>query len=277
MRIDAHQHFWIYTQEQYCWIQDDWPIRRNYLPRDLKPTLDEVGLDGCVAVQARQTVDESRWLLELSQQYSFIRGVVGWVNLLNDRVADELGPLAEDPKFVGVRHVAQDEPDDRFLVRPEFRRGIARLREFGLTYDLLVYPRQLPAAIELVREFPDQPFVLDHIAKPEIKTGRIAPWDAQIRLLASFPNVYCKVSGMVTEANWQNWRASDFRPYLEIVADAFGPERLMFGSDWPVALLAGTYRQVYDLADNFIQSLGQQFAEPFFGENATRFYGLITV
>ncbi len=276
MRLDAHQHFWLFESQQYGWMQPDWPIRRDFMPSDLQPLLVDCGLDGCIAVQARQSIEESQWLLELARRNSMIRGVVGWADLRCDRVEEQLGPLSEHAKFVGVRHVVQDEADDNFVLGQAFQRGISQLRQFGLTYDLLVFPRQLPAAIELVQQFPDQPFVLDHIAKPAIGEGRLSPWDIQIRLLASFPNVMCKVSGMITEANWRDWKPADFRPYLETVADAFGPERLMFGSDWPVALLAGSYRQVYDLANTFAQSLGQGFAEPFFGRNAAKFYGLVT-
>lgn len=272
MRLDSHQHFWRYDAVEYGWIQPDWPIRRDFLPNDLAPLLAAAKLDGAIAVQARQHLGENRFLLELADESPWVRGVVGWVDLRSERVDEQLAEFARHPKFVGVRHVAQDEPDDGFLARPEVVRGIARLRSFGLTYDLLIFPRQLQAAIELVRQLPDQPFVLDHIAKPSIKTGEIAPWREQIRQLAQFPRVHCKVSGMVTEADWNNWRPEDFRPYLEIVAEAFGPQRLMYGSDWPVCTLAGSYERAFQLADDFFRSWNESERAAIFGATAAKFY-----
>lgn len=274
MRIDSHQHFWRFIPADFGWMKPGWPIRRDFLPADLAPELRAHDLDGCVAVQARQNLAESRWLLELAEGDSMIRGVVGWVDLRSPNVAKELEEFAERPKLVGVRHVVQDEPDDGFMLREDFQRGIAALRRFGLTYDLLVFPRQLPAAIALGRKFPEQPFVLDHLAKPPIKDGALSPWRERIRELAKLPNVTCKVSGMATEADWQNWRADDFKPYLEVVFEAFGPDRLMFGSDWPVCLLAGNYERVFGLAQNYVRQLGADAQAKFFGENAARFYGL---
>lgn len=274
MRIDSHQHFWRFNPADYGWMQADWPIRRDFLPADLAPVLRAHQLDGCVAVQARQSLEESRWLLELAEGASIIRGVVGWVDLCAPGITKQLEAFAAHPKFVGVRHVVQDEPDDEFMLRPDFQRGIAALREFGLTYDLLVFPRQLPAAIALAQKFPEQPFVLDHLAKPPIKAGVLSPWREQVRELATQPNVRCKVSGMVTEADWQDWRADDFRPYLDVVFEAFGPDRLMFGSDWPVCLLAGSYERAFGLMQNYIHQLGADTAAKFFGENAAQFYGL---
>ena len=274
MRIDSHQHFWRFNPADYGWMQPDWPIRRDFLPIDLEPELRAWNLDGCVAVQARQSLAESRWLLELAEGASLIRGVVGWVDLCSPNVAKELEEFAAHPKFVGVRHVVQDEADDRFMLRQDFQHGIAELHRFGLTYDLLVFPRQLPAAIALAQKFPEQPFVLDHLAKPAIKDGALSPWREQIRELAKLPNVACKVSGMVTEADWQNWRADDFKPYLDTVFEAFGPERLMFGSDWPVCLLAGSYERVFGLVENYVRQLSADIHAKFFGGNAARFYGL---
>lgn len=274
MRIDSHQHFWRYDADQYPWIRPDWSIRRNFLPDDLAPELDAQGFDGCIAVQARQTLDETRWLLALAKDSAFIKGVVGWVDLLSPRGEEQLAEFASDPKFAGVRHVVQDEPDDAFMRREDFQAGIAQLRRFGLTYDILIFPRQLPAAIELARAFPEQPFVLDHLAKPLIREGILSPWREQIAELAQFPNVMCKVSGLVTEARWHEWQAADFEPYLRAALEAFGPERLMFGSDWPVALLGADYGRVFNLARNFIEPLGEQAAKGFFGLNASRFYDL---
>ncbi len=274
MRIDSHQHFWQFNPADYGWMKPDWSIRRDFLPTNLEPELRVCNLDGCVAVQARQSLEESRWLLELSNGASIIRGVVGWVDLRSPNVAKELEEFADHPKFVGVRHVVQDEPDDQFMLREDFQRGIAVLRRFGLTYDLLIFPRQLPAGIALAQKFPEQPFVLDHLAKPPIKDGALSPWGEQIRELAKLPNVACKVSGMVTEAVWQNWRADDFKPYLDVVFEAFGPDRLMFGSDWPVCLLAGSYERVFGLVQNYVSQFGTDTEAKFFGANAARFYGL---
>lgn len=229
-------------------------------------------LDGCIAVQARQTIEESHWLLELAEHHSIIKGVVGWVDLRSPDVDKDLAALAEHPKFSGVRHVVQDEPDVNFMLGAEFQRGIGKLRQHHLTYDILVFPRQLPAAITLAQRFSEQPFVLDHIAKPSIAEGTLSPWREQIRELAKLPNVLCKVSGMVTEANPTAWRPADFRPYLDVIFEAFGVDRLMYGSDWPVCLLAGSYAQVHSLAADYITALDAGAKEKFFGENAGRFY-----
>lgn len=274
MKLDSHQHFWKYDAAQYGWMKPAWPIRRDYLPPDLQPLLARCGLDGAIAVQARQSLEESRWLLELADQHPLIKGVVGWVDLRSERVEDELARFAPHPRFVGVRHVVQDEPDDDFMLRPDFLRGIGKLRQFALRYDLLIFPKQLPAAIELVRRFPDQPFVLDHLAKPFIRDGLLSPWREQIRALAEFPNVMCKVSGMVTEAHWENWHAPDFRPYLDVVFAAFGPERLMIGSDWPVSLLAATYEESFGLVSDYLAQFPAALRDQVLGGNAAKFYGV---
>jgi L-fuconolactonase len=251
--IDTHQHYWDYDPAEYPWIQPDWPIRRSFGPKDLKPLLERNGFERCIAVQARQTLEESRWLLELADQHPFIAGVVGWVDLRSEKVAEQLRAFAGNPKWVGVRHVVQDEPDDRFMLRPEFVRGISALRDFDLTYDLLIFPKQLPAAIELVRRFPKQRFVLDHIAKPLIRDGILQPWAELIGELASFPNVDCKISGMVTEARWQGWKPEHFRPYLDVVWEAFGEDRLMIGSDWPVCLNSGSYEATMSVTTSYLR------------------------
>jgi L-fuconolactonase len=274
MRIDSHQHFWRYNPEEYPWIKLEWPIRRSYLPEDLALELEPYQMDGCVAVQARQTLLESQWLLELADHSPFIKGVVGWVDLCAPDVAEQLGRFAAHPKFVGVRHVLQDEADDNYMLDLHFQRGISQLRQFDLKYDLLIFPRQLPAAIRLVSAFPKQPFVLDHIAKPPIKEGVLAPWREYLQQLATLPNVCCKVSGLITEANWGRWHPSQFKPYLDVVFDAFGPDRVMFGSDWPVALLAGTYQQVFELVRQYVTTLGAGIEAGFFGDNAVNFYQL---
>ncbi len=275
MTIDSHQHFWRYTAASYPWMTDKLAsLRRDYLPEDLAPLLKQTGLDGCVAVQAQQTVAEARWLLALADAHPIIKGVVGWVDLQSDRVEEQLAELARHPRFVGVRHVVQDEPDDNFMLRPAFQRGIGKLRQFNLAYDILVFPKQLPASIQLAANFPEQRFVLDHIAKPFIRDGTISPWSEQIRELAKAPNVWCKVSGMITEAKWTGWRAEDFRPYLDVVFEAFGVERLMFGTDWPVATLAGTYQEVHQLAASYVRNLTAEQQARFFGGSATEFYRL---
>jgi len=274
MRLDSHQHFWRYSREEYGWIPPGTPLERDWLPADLDLLQKPLGFDGSVAVQARQCVAESDWLLGLADGNPRVLGVVGWVDLRSDSVESDLQRLARHPRFVGVRHVVQDEPDDRFLLRPDFLRGVERLKDFGLTYDLLIYPRQLPAAIEFVGRIPDQPMVLDHIAKPMIKAGTLSPWSEQIRELARHPNLFCKVSGMVTEADQQHWKADDFRPYLETVFEAFGPSRLMFGSDWPVCRLAGTYEQVEGLVQDFVRGWSPEQLAAFWGGNCAQFYGL---
>ncbi|MBL9175960.1 MAG: amidohydrolase family protein [Verrucomicrobiales bacterium] len=275
MKLDSHQHFWRYDAGQYPWIPAGSPLQRDWLPADLAALQAPLGFGGSIAVQARQSLAESHWLLGLADADPRILGVVGWVDLQSDSVEESLAALAAHPKFVGVRHVVQDEPDDRFMLRPAFLRGLGRLRAHGLTYDLLVYPRQLPAAIEVVRQFPEQPFVLDHIAKPLIRDGVVAPWCERIRELARFPNVCCKVSGMVTEADHRSWKPDQFLPYLDWVLEAFGPGRLMFGSDWPVCLLAATYPEVLELAtEALVARAGWTAAEQdaFFQGNARHFY-----
>jgi L-fuconolactonase len=231
-------------------------------------------MDGVVSVQARQTLEDTRWLLDLAEQNEFIRGVVGWAPLVSPRVADELGPLAERKKLKAVRHVLQDEPDPEFMLRPEFDNGIRALARFGLAYDLLILERQLPQAIRLVDRHPSQPFVVDHIAKPRIGEAILSPWRENIRELARRPNVYCKISGMATEADWQRWTPEQLRPYCEVVLEAFGPRRTMFGSDWPVCLLACGYRQWHEVASDFIAALSSAEQQQIKGETAIAAYRL---
>lgn len=272
--LDSHQHFWKYDAAHYPWIPQGSPLHRDWLPTDLAALQKPLGLDGSIAVQARQTLEESRWLLELADQSPVIKGVVGWVDLRSERVEEQLAQFAPNPKFVGVRHVVQDEPDDNFMLRPEFLRGIGKLKAFDLKYDILIYPKQLPAATALVKQFPEQPFVLDHIAKPHIGNGLISPWREQIRELAQAPNVMCKISGMVTEANWARWKPADFKPYLDVVCEAFGEDRLMFGSDWPVCLLAANYAQVHELARAYVAQYSNAAQDKIMGGNARNFYGV---
>ncbi|MHB8627747.1 MAG: amidohydrolase family protein [Aggregatilineales bacterium] len=275
MRIDAHQHFWRYDSVEYGWIGDAMTsLKHDFLPEDLLPLLEKTSIDGTVAVQARQSLQETEWLIALADADDWIKGVVGWVDLQSPTVSAELEAYAQRAKFKGVRHVVQDEPDDNFMLRPDFLRGLGMLREFNLTYDILVFPKQLPAAIQVVKRFPDQKFVLDHIAKPLIKDRLLSPWERDIRRLAAFANVHCKLSGTVTETTWQQWQPADFRPYLDVVFDCFGVDRLMFGSDWPVCTLSGSYEQVVSLVQNYIQQFSPEMQAKLFGENAIRFYNL---
>jgi L-fuconolactonase len=272
MRLDAHQHFWSYDAAQYPWIPPGSPLHRSWLPDDLAALQQPLGFDGSIAVQARQVVEESDWLLGLADKHANVKGVVGWVDLRSDRVEADLERLARHPKFVGVRHVVQEEPDVDFMLGQDFQRGISKLQAHGLTYDILIYPKQLAAAIRLAENFPEQPFVLDHVAKPFIKAGVSEPWATQLRQLAQLPNVHCKVSGMLTEADHQAWRPEQFRPYLDTVFEAFGPARLMYGSDWPVCLFAGSYEQAYRLVDDYARGLTDQQRAGLFGGNAAAFY-----
>ena len=272
MRLDAHQHFWSYDAAQYPWIPLGSPLHRSWLPDDLAVLQKPLGFDGSIAVQARQVVEESDWLLGLADQHETVKGVVGWVDLRADRVEVDLERLAQHPKFVGVRHVVQEEPDDDFMLGREFQRGISKLAAYGLTYDLLIYPKQLAAALRLAENFPEQPFVLDHIAKPPIKAGTLEPWATQLRRLAQLPNVHCKVSGMLTEADHRAWTPELFRPYLDVVFEAFGPARLMYGSDWPVCLFAGSYEQAHRLVDDYTRGLTVAERAGLFGGNAAAFY-----
>ena len=275
MRIDAHQHFWEYHPEEYPWITEELGVlRRNFLPSDLAPELIKSDLEGSIAVQARQSLTESRWLLSLAEKNSHILGVVGWVDLCSDQIDAQLAEFSSHPQFVGVRHVVQDEPDNSFMLRPDFLNGIDRLKNHGLSYDILIFPKQLEAALQLVAQFPEQLFVIDHIAKPSIKDGSLQPWQRHIKEFSKFPNVNCKISGMVTEADWENWKQEDMKPYLETVMETFSPNRLMYGSDWPVCLLAGNYCRIIDLATHYISQLSTQDQELVFGGTAAQFYNI---
>jgi len=275
MHIDAHQHFWRYDRREYGWIDDSMAVlRRDFLPADLKPELDRSGFQGCIAVQARQTLEETRWLLELAERAPFIFGVVGWVDLRSPRLPFELKSFAGKSKLVGVRHIVQSEPDERFLLQPDFLCGMAMLEEFDLAYDILIYPRHLPVAAEFVARFPRQRFVLDHLAKPPIKSGAVDVWARGIRELASFPNLFCKVSGLVTEADWQSWTPEDMRPYLDVAFGCFGPSRLMIGSDWPVCSAAAPYSRVMDVVTNYLSKYAAKERDAVLGENAATFWRL---
>jgi L-fuconolactonase len=249
-------------------------LKRDYLPDELKPLLKAAGFEGAITVQARQMVEETEWLLKLAEEHDIIRGVVGWVDLRSAELREQLAKYAAHPKLVGVRHVVHDEPDDNFMLLPEFRRGIALLHEFDLTYDLLLFPKHLPVAVKLAREFPNQPFVVDHIAKPAIREGRIAPWADDLKRLAELPNISCKLSGLVTEAKWKQWQPEDFHRYLDTVIAAFGTDRVMIGSDWPVCTLSGAYTSTMNMVIDYTQQFSVTVRDNILGGNCASFYGL---
>jgi len=274
-RIDAHQHFWRYDPAEYGWIDDTLAaLRRDALPQDAEREMARAGFDACIAVQARQTIEETRWLLSLADAHPFIAGVVGWVDLQAPDARAQLAAVAGHAKLVGVRHIVQSEPDDRFLLRPAFCRGLALLAEFGLTYDLLVYSRQLAAATELAARFASQPFVLDHLAKPDIRGGEIRAWERGIRALAAHQNVWGKLSGLVTEADWQRWTPDGIRPYLDVAFDCFGADRLMIGSDWPVCTVAGDYSRTMAVIADYMAGRPADERAGVLGGNAQRFWNL---
>jgi len=274
MRIDAHQHFWRYTEIEFGWIDDAMAsIRRDFLPADLAPLLNETGIDATVAVQARQSMEETEWLLQLADAYPQIAGVVGWVPLIDPKVEKVLEALSANSKFRGVRHVLQAEPSE-YMAREDFNTGVALLRPYSLTYDLLILQHQLPAAIKFVDRLPNQPMVLDHLAKPLIASHEIEPWRAQILELARRPHISCKLSGMVTEADFHNWTIEDLQPYVETALEAFGPERLLFGSDWPVCTVASSYKRWLDVVKQCTAGLTSDEQDKILGENAQKFYGL---
>lgn len=276
-RIDAHQHFWQYRPKRDAWITDDMAaIQRDFLPDDLRPILAANDVSGCVAVQADPSEEETFFLLNLAEQHSFIKGVVGWVDLQAADVAERLAYFRGYPKLKGFRHIVQAEEDPRFLLRPSFLSGVEALGNQGYTYDLLVKPHQLEATLEFVRVLPPQPLVIDHLAKPYIQKGEKEPWATQMAAIAKHPHVYCKLSGMVTEAEWQNWKPADFLFYMRHILDAFGPHRVMFGSDWPVCLVAAEYAQVVELVAEAVGDFTDGEQQSIWNGCATDFYGLNT-
>ncbi len=273
--VDAHQHFIRYNPEEYPWIDDGMAVlKRDLMPVDLAAAANPVGLSASVAVEARQSLAETAWLLEIARRNPMVAGVVGWVDLRDPSVESALEEYSADPKLVGVRHVIHDEPDDDFMLGREFCRGVRFLARYGLTYDLLIFSRHLPQTLEFVRRFPDQPFVIDHIAKPRIRNGEFAEWREKLRPVARCENVFCKVSGMVTEARPKLWKLEDFRPYVETVLELFGPERVMFGSDWPVCTLEAPYTEVFEIFDSAIDGLSADERAKVLGGTASAFYGL---
>ena len=275
--IDAHQHFWQLSQPfNYAWLDapQHAPIRRDYLPERLEPLVRAVGVRHTVLVQTQHNVEENRWALGLAQRHPFIAGVVGWVDLASPDCERQLLEFAARPKFVGVRHVTQDEPDDDFIVRDDVLRGLRVLEKHGVPFDLLFYVKHLRHAATLATELPELPMVIDHLAKPRIKGRRTDDWLPHLQAAAAFPNVCCKLSGLITEADWRNWTAADLKPYVQTALDLFGPDRCLFGSDWPVCELAGTYEQVYHALCDALGPVSDAERAWIFGKTARRFYRL---
>jgi len=272
--IDAHQHFWHYDRQEYEWIDDSMSrIRRDFLPPDVKPEMDRARVERCIAVQARQSLEETRWLLDLAARYPFIAGVVAWIDLQGD-VDAQLASLGSAPALAGVRHIVQGEPDG-FLERPAFVAGVGRLDRLGLTYDILIYSRQFPEAIAFARRFPSQRLVLDHLGKPDVRGGGLAEWRRQVESLAALPHVWCKLSGLVTEADWKAWTPAQLRPYLDVALEAFGPARVMMGTDWPVCLIAASYTDVVALVADAVGEYSADEQRQILGANAADCYGVL--
>lgn len=277
MVIDSHQHFWqLDLPFNYQWLKSDVhsPINKNYLPADLQVHLQSCGIDKSVFVQTQHDVEENRWALNLASENSFIAGIVGWVDLASPSCEAQVEEFKDHPKFVGVRHVVQDEPDDHFIVQPPVLQGLRTLQKHGVPYDLLFYTKHLKHAVQLGKELPELPMVIDHLSKPEIKAGKIDDWAKDLKAAASFPNIFCKLSGMLTEADWKNWKVADLKPYVDVVLEAFGPDRCMYGSDWPVCELAGTYEQVYNALKECISDLSESEQSKILAGTAARFYGV---
>jgi L-fuconolactonase len=275
LKIDAHQHFWQFEPVRDSWIDESMQaIQRDFLPEDLEPILQQHGLDGCITVQSDQTETENEFQLKNAGKNSIVKGVVGWVDLCSPQVEQRLEYYSQFELLKGFRHILQGEPDAAFMLQKPFMHGISLLQKFGFTYDILIFPLHLQNAKILVQSFPDQPFVIDHMAKPDIKNKNIDTWKKDIKAIAELENVSCKVSGIVTEADWNNWKTTDFAPYLEVVFEAFGTKRLMFGSDWPLCNVAGGYEKMISIVQNYTSALTQNEQELFWGGNAINFYNL---
>lgn len=276
MHIDAHQHFWQYTDEDYGWIgENEQIIKRDFLPEHLLPVLQQNQIDGCVAVQARQTLEETQWLLALAKKHHFIKGVVGWVDIRSEHLIDQLNQFSNESKLKGFRHVLQDEADPDFMLQDAFIRGLQLIAQHEYVYDLLIFSHQLPQAIKLIKTLPQLPMVIDHIAKPNIATGEgFALWEANIQTIAQHKHVYCKVSGMVTEADVNAWEKGDFTRYLDVIFAAFGTERIMYGSDWPVCLLGGDYKEIKTIVEDYLTQYCPNAKKQVFGLTAEKFYSL---
>lgn len=275
MVIDSHHHYWHYNPVEYDWINDSMKvIRRDFLPEDLSGTIQEAGIEGVVTIQARQSIEETEWLIRMANQNLFMKGVVGWLPLIDTKIESYLEKFSSDKILKGVRHVVQGEPDPNFILRSDFNQGISILKKYSMVYDILVVERQLPNTIMFVDNHPDQVFVLDHIGKPLIGQNQISPWKENIMELAKRENVNCKISGMVTEADFTNWTAGQLQPYFDVIFEAFGPDRLLFGSDWPVCLVATTYKNWANLVRKNISSFSHDEQEKIMSGNAIRIYQL---
>lgn len=275
VRIDSHQHFWQFDPVRDSWINDEMKvIQRDFLPAELLPVLQANGSDGCITVQSDQTEVENAFQLNNAAENDFIKGVVGWVDLRADNIEERLGYYTQFKKMKGFRHVLQGEAQRDLMLLPKFMNGIARLQQFGYTYDILIFTDQLQYLPKFLSVFPKQKFVLDHIAKPPIKDGQIDSWKKDIQAVAQYHNLYCKISGMVTEADWQNWKPADFKPYLDVVVEAFGINKIMYGSDWPVCLVAGGYEKMKKSMDGYFSSFSKDEQDLFFGVNASNFYNI---
>jgi L-fuconolactonase len=275
MTIDAHHHFWLYDPARHEWITDEMSaIRKDFFPKDFEPILKQNGISGSVLVQVDQTETENDFQLKLAEENNFIKGVVGWVDLQADNIEERLEFYKQYKKMKGFRHILQGEADRALMLKPAFMNGIRKLKKFGYTYDILIYTDQLKYTKEFVAAFPDQLFVIDHLAKPNIKEQKIDEWKKNMGAVAEYENVYCKISGMVTEADWKNWNKEDFTPYLDVVMEAFGIDRIMYGSDYPVCLAAATYEQMKGIVDDYFSSFSKDEQEKFFGKNVINFYKL---
>jgi L-fuconolactonase len=272
-RIDSHQHFWHYEPTKHVWMDDRMGIiKQDFLPADLLPNLKGCGLDGCVAVQANQAEIENEFLLKLAAENDFIKGIVGWVDLRAENVSERLEYYQQFSKIKGFRHVIHDEPELDFMLGKNFMNGVSKLNNYGYTYDILIFEKHLPNTIHFIEALPNQPFVIDHIAKPLIKDQIMEDWATHIKKAGNLKNVYCKISAMTTEANWQNWAKTDFTKYLDVVVEAFGTERIMYGSDWPVCQLAASYEAQFDIVQDYFSNFSQAEQDNFFGGNAKKFY-----
>lgn len=275
LRIDSHQHFWKYDAVKYDWISVEMEVlKKDFLPADLKPILQENTIDGCVAVQAHQSEEETNLLLDLASKNDFIKGVVGWIDLQAENIEERLAFYQQYKKLKGFRHVLQGEAKRDLMLQPEFKRGIRLLKKYNYTYDILILPDQFVFANELVKEFPEQKFVVDHIAKPYIRDKKIGDWKRDMTAITKCENVFCKISGMVTEADWKHWKKEEMVPYLDVVVNAFGTNRIMYGSDWPVCLVAASYAEVLQIVKGYFTAFSKQEQDLFFGGNAIKFYDL---
>lgn len=272
---DSHQHFWFYDPTRHTWMSEEMAmLKTNFLPPDLLPHLQNTRIDGCIAVQADQSELENTFLLQLAENYNFIKGIVGWIDLRAENVEKRLEYYQQFAKIKGFRHIIHDEPELDFMLGKTFISGVSKLKNYGYTYDVLIFEKHLPNTIKFIEKLPDQPFVIDHIAKPLIKDQITEDWATNIKKVAEFENVYCKISAMTTEADWVNWKKEDFKKYLDVIVKAFGTDRIMYGSDWPVCQLAATYEAQFNIVKDYFLNFSQDEQDNFFGKNASKFYKL---